>query len=261
MATTYGIRDLYGGAMTVELPVDLIDSSDLRQIPDHQEVFLSPTTLTSLIFEINDYADGGHLDYPTTTTTTTTRPDGTTTTTTTTVVNGTSTSVSVPASIPVSGDQAETETQTAQNDAEAAKFHFTDVISPPDTLASPLPTPQRVTLQRPSLAAYPAYIVTGNIRSHDQSRRAEPPTAATATAATSASLSSSTANQLQSLVHQIQLLIRMEDYATDLCVRVNVPLKELVDNNEVAAEAAFARDLIASVVATLDVVDFGLFGN
>ena len=33
----------------------MIDASDIRQIPDHQEVFLSTKTLTSIIFEINQY--------------------------------------------------------------------------------------------------------------------------------------------------------------------------------------------------------------
>ncbi|EXJ85128.1 hypothetical protein A1O3_05803 [Capronia epimyces CBS 606.96] len=231
MASSYATRGLFGGAMRVQLPVELIDSSDLRQVPDHQEVFLSPTTLTSIIFEINDYVEQSDLpssQHPTTTTTTTTRPDGTTTTTTTTVVNGNAAR------------------ETAESDAEAAQHHFTDVISPPDTLAAPLPRPQQVRLQSPSLAAYPAYILAANIRSYDTAHRA-PQTA-------------SSPNPLQSLVHQIQLLVRIQDYATDLCVRINVPLKELADHSQAAAEAAFARDVLARVVATLDVVEFDLFG-
>ena len=54
---SYTTRPLYGGAITVSLPSTLIDASDVRQVPDHQEVFLSPTTLTSLIFEINQYVN------------------------------------------------------------------------------------------------------------------------------------------------------------------------------------------------------------
>lgn len=212
-----------------------VSYSDLRQIPDHQEVFLSPKTLTSIIFEINDYTDDQRQQHPTTKTTTTTRPDGTTTTTTTTAVavaNGT-------------GNGNGNTSPDSDADVQAAKYHFTDVISPPDTLAAPLSSPQRVTLQSASLAGYPAYILTGNIRSYDTSRRA----------AANSSVS-------QSFVHQIQLLIRMEDHGTDLCVRINVPLKELAgDSDATAAEAAFARELLASVVATLQVVDFGLFGS
>ncbi|KPI44540.1 uncharacterized protein AB675_8597 [Cyphellophora attinorum] len=53
--TSFATHDLYGGAITVDLPTTYIDASDIRQIPDHQEVFLSNKTLTSLIFEINEY--------------------------------------------------------------------------------------------------------------------------------------------------------------------------------------------------------------
>ncbi|KAL2393557.1 hypothetical protein ABEF93_003235 [Exophiala dermatitidis] len=231
--TAYGLRELYGGAMTVELPVDLIDSSDLRQIPNHQEVFLSPTTLTSIIFEINDYQTpqhyGGQPATSTTPTSTLSNPnsnlDGTGTTTT---------------------------------DSEAAKYHFTDVITGIDTLAAPLSSPQRVRLQKPSLASYPAYVLEGTIVSYDtRSPGGIPP------------LTSSQHQQQHqsSLVHQIQLLVRLQDHATDLCVRINVPLKEFANNNgdgDVQAaetETAFARDLLEHVVVTLDVVDFSLFGG
>ena len=49
----FGPRALYGGAITVDLPQDYIDASDIQQIPSHQEVFLSPTSLTSIIVELN----------------------------------------------------------------------------------------------------------------------------------------------------------------------------------------------------------------
>jgi hypothetical protein len=55
MMTTFESRELYGGAITASLPSTYIDASDIRQIPDHQEVFLSNKTLSSLIFEINEY--------------------------------------------------------------------------------------------------------------------------------------------------------------------------------------------------------------
>ncbi|KIX06897.1 uncharacterized protein Z518_04873 [Rhinocladiella mackenziei CBS 650.93] len=264
MAATYGVRELYGGAMTVELPVEFIDSrhlantlnSNIRQIPDHQEVFLSPTTLTSVIFEINAYVESSTPNpHPTTNTTTATVANGTTTSTstTTTAANG----VSSP-----SGPEA---------DADAAKYHFTDVISPPDTLASPLPTPQRITMAKPSLAGYPAYILSGNIISYETSRWHQPsqpqlpqPHAQSASFSSSSEVtqaSSFSTSVLQSLVHQTQLLIRMGDYKTDFCVRINVPMKEFGENDaRVAAEETFAGDMLSRVVASLSVVDFGLFG-
>lgn len=45
-------RELFGGAITVTLPSSLVDASDLRQIPDTQEVFLSPSSGVSIIFEV-----------------------------------------------------------------------------------------------------------------------------------------------------------------------------------------------------------------
>lgn len=36
-------------------PMLIDDHSNLRQIPDHQELYLSPTTLSTLIYEINEY--------------------------------------------------------------------------------------------------------------------------------------------------------------------------------------------------------------
>ncbi|KAI1612350.1 hypothetical protein EDD36DRAFT_235013 [Exophiala viscosa] len=244
MAVTYGMQELYGGTVAVELPINLIDSSDLRQIPDNQEVFLSPTTLTSVVFEINEYVEPSTTGFhPTTTTTTTTQPDGTTTTTTVTAVNG--------------------NTSSREADAEAAKYHFTDVIAEPDTLADDLPEPQNVTMQHPSLVEFPASILSGNINSVDARRdRQQQHQPSQSQVAVQQASPSSSRGLLESIVHQMQLLVRLKDYDTDLCVRVNVPLKEIArDDGQIAAEVAFARDVLARVVATLEIRDFGLFGE
>ncbi|KAF1987623.1 Mog1p/PsbP-like protein [Aulographum hederae CBS 113979] len=45
---------LFGGAITVDLPKTFLDSSNIRQIPDHQEVYLDLNGLTNVIFEINE---------------------------------------------------------------------------------------------------------------------------------------------------------------------------------------------------------------
>ncbi|KAK5258468.1 hypothetical protein LTR20_008893 [Exophiala xenobiotica] len=229
MATTYSIRELYGGAIAVELPTEFIDSSDIRQIPDHQEVFLSPTTLTSIIFELNDYVQ------PQTLPAATQQPQ------------------------PQQNGTSSTSPQTAVDvDVEAAKYHFTDVISPPDNLASPLPASERTAMHAASLSGFPTLVLAGTIHSVDKSRSSRPPAAASSSSTTI----SSSLQQQQSIVHQLQLLIRMKNYATDLCVRVNVPMKELAQRGggQVAAEVAHAKELLDRVVASLDVRDFGLFG-
>ncbi|CAK9787434.1 Mog1p/PsbP-like protein [Cutaneotrichosporon oleaginosum] len=52
-------RPLFGGAISLPLPIDYIDASDLRQIPDNQEVFLSPTSDTSVILEVLGLVEEG----------------------------------------------------------------------------------------------------------------------------------------------------------------------------------------------------------
>ncbi|KIO32556.1 hypothetical protein M407DRAFT_241426 [Tulasnella calospora MUT 4182] len=46
------VYELFGGAIKMSLPVDLIDASTLRQVPDTQEVFLSKDTDISYIIEV-----------------------------------------------------------------------------------------------------------------------------------------------------------------------------------------------------------------
>lgn len=50
-------NDLFGGALSVLLPSNAKDISDLRQIPDNQEVFAHPVTDQSIIIEILEYVD------------------------------------------------------------------------------------------------------------------------------------------------------------------------------------------------------------
>ncbi|KAJ9604045.1 hypothetical protein H2200_011568 [Cladophialophora chaetospira] len=278
MAARYAVRELYGGAMKVELPVELIDSSDIRQVPDHQEVFLSPTTLTSIIFEINTYVlpRGGNSDAPQThstdPTTTSVSQDGITTTTTTT------TSVTTTSSTFLSSGSSATHPPTSSPpqetlDADAAKFHFTDVIAPPDSLVDGPLSPQPIRMADPSLSPFPAYMLAGNINTIDPRHPGGPaPQPITGSSATHASA------PLASLVHQLQLLIRLQQYGTDLVVRVAIPLKEFAEagrrlgsgssdsggsaaDSMIAEEMGWARDLVARVVGTLGVRDWGLFGS
>ncbi|EIM90400.1 Mog1p/PsbP-like protein [Stereum hirsutum FP-91666 SS1] len=50
--TTYQSRELFGGAIAALLPPTLVDASQLRQVPDTQEVFLYPDSDVSIIVEI-----------------------------------------------------------------------------------------------------------------------------------------------------------------------------------------------------------------
>lgn len=51
------LRDLFGGAITMNIPESYKDVSDLRQVPDHQEVYLDQRSTASFIVEILSYED------------------------------------------------------------------------------------------------------------------------------------------------------------------------------------------------------------
>ena len=53
------VYELFGGAVTLTAPRSLIDASELRQVPDTQEVLLSPDSDVSLIVEILEQVSEG----------------------------------------------------------------------------------------------------------------------------------------------------------------------------------------------------------
>nr|GAT61231.1 predicted protein [Mycena chlorophos] len=61
MATTT-TRELFGGAITATTPTNLVDASDLRQVPDNQEVFLFPDSSVSIIVEVLQRVDAQDND-------------------------------------------------------------------------------------------------------------------------------------------------------------------------------------------------------
>mmetsp|Transcript_65380 Transcript_65380/g.116335 ORF Transcript_65380/g.116335 Transcript_65380/m.116335 type:complete len:190 (-) Transcript_65380:1069-1638(-) len=46
------VRPFYGGAITGAIPPGYIDASDIRQVPDNQEVFIDPQTDACIIIEL-----------------------------------------------------------------------------------------------------------------------------------------------------------------------------------------------------------------
>ncbi|XP_077170148.1 ran guanine nucleotide release factor isoform X2 [Paroedura picta] len=51
-------RQLFGGAFSAFLPPGSLDVSELRQVPDNQEVFVHPNTDQSVIIELLEYQAG-----------------------------------------------------------------------------------------------------------------------------------------------------------------------------------------------------------
>lgn len=54
MAALVEHKDLFGGALSANIPKGFVDASTIRQVPDHQEVFLDPHSNASLVIEILD---------------------------------------------------------------------------------------------------------------------------------------------------------------------------------------------------------------
>lgn len=188
--------------------------SDLRDIPDHQEVFLSRETLTSITFEINEFQ-------------------------TTSQVVGAPT-------------DAEPATATSP-DISAAEHHFKDLIDAEDKLSGQGLRTVAVKLAQQSLAKYPAYVTGGTILVHEIDKKAK--------SVLPREWQSDPLKKV-SETRTIQLLVRMADHETDLCVRVDVPLKEYKDDaGKAKSENAAAEAIMEHVVASLDVKDFGLFGG
>ncbi|MCJ1256349.1 hypothetical protein MMC24_004170 [Lignoscripta atroalba] len=55
MATKFKHTELFGGAIVVDLPEGYADVSNIRQVPDNQEVYLCTTGFTSIIFDITEH--------------------------------------------------------------------------------------------------------------------------------------------------------------------------------------------------------------
>ncbi|KAK6516699.1 multicopy suppressor of ts gsp1 [Arthrobotrys conoides] len=47
-------KELFGGAITANVPTNWTDLSNIRQVPDNQECFIDITGLATLIFELNE---------------------------------------------------------------------------------------------------------------------------------------------------------------------------------------------------------------
>ncbi|KAF1825134.1 Mog1p/PsbP-like protein [Dissoconium aciculare CBS 342.82] len=48
----FASKSLFGGAISVDLPPNFIDVSEVRQVPDNQEAYLDPDGFTSIVVEI-----------------------------------------------------------------------------------------------------------------------------------------------------------------------------------------------------------------
>ncbi|KAI4204642.1 MAG: hypothetical protein LQ350_000957 [Teloschistes chrysophthalmus] len=52
MTDTFKLTELFGGAITVSLPAGYTDVSNIREVPDHQEIYLDASGFSSIVIEI-----------------------------------------------------------------------------------------------------------------------------------------------------------------------------------------------------------------
>ncbi len=216
-------RDLYGGAISAPLPSDYLDASSLRQIPDHQEVFLSPRTLTSLVFEINQYVSLPSV---------TGHPDRDIEPLSAPAGRATATATASPSQGP--GDD--------YDDSAAALFHLRDLLDARDTLSS-VRAPRRVRMQSASLSGAPAFVVHATLTTREEEANRH--------------VAANDEGELSTTTIRL-LLVRLRAQSTDLCVAVNVPRKEL-GRAGAEQEEAFAEALLQHLLGGLEVSDFALF--
>lgn len=247
----YTTRPLYGGALTTLLPSTLLDASSLRQIPDHQEVFLSRTTLATVVFEINQFVDAATIRSADRARSG--QADGESGLAGHNGMRG----LQVDSGIGNGGGAASASGSNAPDEEEvaaskAAMYHLSDLLAPGDVLVEKS-VPRAVEMQGESLRGMRAVLVGGTIGPSPGADRGE--------------------GGLQTLTSVKMLLVRLERYGTDLCVVANVPWRELVVEREgdgdgggkgrkrVEEEEGWADEVLDRVGESLEVLDWGLFGE
>lgn len=136
--------------------------------------------------------------------------------------------------------------ETSQpSDSDAIIYHFKDVIDPEDSVQELL-RPASVEMKSASLAKFPSYITSGVIISKEKAKSVLP----------AAWEQTPQTVDVQTMIYQ--LVVRMKSMETDLCVRINVPLKEF-ESEARLSEIETGKESLGKIIESLEVVDFGLF--
>ncbi|KOC09765.1 Ran-interacting protein, partial [Aspergillus flavus AF70] len=199
------------------------ENSNVREIPSHQEVYLSRTTLTSQITEINQRV---------------TDPE---TSSLDTLIN------------------TQLQSQPLSPDAKAALYHVHDLCDEDDKLEI-VTAPTRVILRK-FPAGVVGYRGVVRVVSPKASSRAGA-RVGSGVGIGGAVAGSSAEGELTSTVTLWYLVVRLVEQETDLVVFVNVPREEFEragDLRGLEAEERLAEGLIDGLVQELEVVDWGLF--
>ncbi|KAL4892623.1 hypothetical protein BDV59DRAFT_179320 [Aspergillus ambiguus] len=217
-------QPFYGGAIKGVIPQGWIDGSSLREVPDHQELFLSPTTLSSQIFEINQRVTEDEAK---------------------SVLQRTQPALAAEAS-----DES--------LDKAAALYHLNDLCDESDKLEVVV-APQVVAMGRFAAGAPSAYRGVAMMTTPKRQRRGPGVDSSVGGATAGSSVDGALATRTS--CHY--LLVRLKPQETDLLVFVNVPHEEFEragDPRALATEEELAEEVISGLVKELEVQDWSLFG-
>ncbi|KAJ5379985.1 uncharacterized protein N7496_002413 [Penicillium cataractarum] len=241
-------QDFFGGAIRGVVPQGWIDGSDLREIPDHQELFLSPNTLSNYIFEINQRVS---------------QQDALATFTTYSHQHPTLTAGS--------GTAATASTETV--DQAAALHHLNDLCDEGDAMQIVAPPtrvePSRLSAYAPPGSSVSAYkgVVQFLSTSRRRGGRIHAPTNGTTESVTDAAVAGAGLDGVSdaapvSKVTCHYLMVRLEAQETDLLAFFNVPHEEFDKNGDargLSREEAVAEETVSALVGQLEIRDWGLF--
>ncbi|KAJ5168027.1 uncharacterized protein N7482_003621 [Penicillium canariense] len=241
-------QDFFGGAIRGVVPQRWIDASNLREIPDHQELFLSPDTLSNVIIEINQRVS---------------REDALTT-----LANF---SHQHPTLAIGSGSAPSATSETL--DQAAALYHLNDLCDEGDAMQIIIPptqvTPARLGASAPPGSSFSAYkgVVEFLTAPRRRGGRSAVPTNGTSASVTDAAVAGATLDGASGAPSTSKLtchylLVRLAAQATDLLVFFNVPHEEFDKNGDVRSlsrEEAVAEETVSALVDRFEIRDWGLF--
>ncbi|KAK5686713.1 hypothetical protein LTS12_029031 [Elasticomyces elasticus] len=215
----YTQQDFYGGAIVGAIPAGWLDSSTLREVPDHQEIYLSPTTLSNFIFELNQAVSNED------------------------------------ALASVSGDTNNgTETETEAIDKAAATYHLHDLCDEGDTVQT-IVAPQRVTLAKfapETLVRAYGGVVSFTTPKKQRSRQDEGANGGTTNGGPEE------ASRLTCHYLMVRMERQETDVLVFLNVPHD-EFDAREDTAGLEGEEGLARGLIQRIIQTLEVKDWGLF--
>lgn len=194
----------------------------MREVPDNQEAFVSDSTRTSILVEINERLNLSQLQQG--------DPQQAAATSSTTRAG--------PATTPFSFSLPNTTKDDAvAQDLHAAAFHLHEICEISGDSYKIIDNPQLI--QLPKLPQVPAYLAKALITS--------------STRDVHAAVATSTCRLL---------LIRLMEKSTDIIAYIVVPHSEFDDAGDpraAAREETFAEEVMANVVESFEIRDYGLF--